>query len=84
MASSYMEILVVLRSKLTEVVSHLVCLLLVQVDALKSGRIRSSVGKETFCQNVADILDQTNLDKPVRVLQRSREVHLQLNLMSNT
>ena len=66
--SSYMDILVVLRSKLTEVVAHLLCLLLVQVDALKSGRFSSSVGEETFYQNVADIVDQTNLANPVSLL----------------
>ena len=68
MDSSYIEILVVLRAKLTEVVTHLLCLLLFQIGALKSGRIGSSVGEETFYQIISDILDQTNLEKPVSIV----------------
>ena len=68
---SYPELLVLLRSKLTDVVAHVLHLLLLQVDAFKCGRIASIVGQETFCQCVANILDQTNLEKPVSKIQQA-------------
>lgn len=62
---SNQEQLFLLRSKFTEIVAGLLRILLLQVNSVNSGRVDISGGPEAFCQNIAYLLDKTNLETPV-------------------
>ena len=62
------EFLFLLRSNFTEIVADLLRMLLLQVNAVNSGRVALIAGPEAFFQNVGFMLNQTRLETPVSTL----------------
>ena len=57
-----MDPFVSFHSKIIDIVAEILRLLIIQVEAVKSGRIAARSGTGSFCETVAFTLDHTNLE----------------------